>query len=48
MNLRVSKDGEKHRILDPEDHVYGTYSTQEAAEKNRVLWEEYFAAPLVC
>jgi hypothetical protein len=47
MDLKISKDGEKYRILDGDGHVYGTYDTPEKAETNKALWLEYFDAPLV-
>jgi hypothetical protein len=45
--LRVAKDGDKFRIVDAEDHFYGSYDSQSKADTNLRLWQEYFDAPLV-
>ena len=47
MNLKVSKDGDKYRIVDDAGHQYGTYDSRDKAESNLVLWQEYLEAPMI-
>lgn len=45
--FKIVNESNKFWIRDNKGTNYGSYDTKKQAEENVVLWQEYYAAPLV-